>query len=1023
MHRPASARLLFVLACATGMRPAPAQPLPPLDEYQVRAFDVADGLLAGDVTGLAQTADGYLYVAGGRGLARFDGHGFHPVALHGFRSSFVRSLHAAGRARLWVVSRANDLGYLEGARFHALPAPPIPLRNLSATADGTLWSDAPDGLVRITPAAADPFARFTAAHGLPSGTIAGVVDLADGQRVVVSAHRLARVETDPARSGGLRFVPFGPRYRRLVALRADTNGLWLALADHVLRYHDGRFTRHGPGHEPLHLGAFAWTDRGGAPLPDAFIRHVRLAAEDPLADGGSGGVPAHALLARDGTWWLSVRDRHDRRGDLLRRGAGPAQPMPLRPHLDFQRIQHLLEDHEGSLWVGTDRGLFQLSRRRVFALAARQGLTEGFTAPVLQTRDGAVWVGTWGGGLHRFADGRLLARYTIADGLPDDRVRALHEAADGALWVGTYRGLAAIRDGRVVLREDGLGEVRAFAETRGGASRSRIPTLWVGTEGRLLRRTRHGFVPYRPDRLGNRGIWALHAARDGALWVGAERGLFRLAGGTLRAFGAADGLRGPFVTSIHEEGDGTLWFGTYEHGLHRYRDGRFAALTTREGLHHDGVWRMLDDGHGGVWMSSDQGIFRVDHARLHAVADAVARGERVPPPLAPVVFTEAEGMPNRESNRASPGGWRLADGRLVFNNVAGIVVIDPRSAVAAPPPPHAVIQRVVADGKPLPVPAADLPTLPPGTKHLAFDFAALSFIAPEQNHYRYRLDGYDDAWVQGGTQPRAAYTNLPPGRYLFRVQGASGASPWGGPGAVYPFVVRPFPWQTWWFRLLAAAAVGGLVVLAYRRRVTRLLEMERLRLRIASDLHDDVGSNLSSIALLSEMLRGRAHVDGLDRRQLDRLHQVAGETIGALRDVIWLIDPEHDDLAHLVGRMRGVTGDLLNGTACAFDVDEPVAARPLGAAFMRNVLLIYKEALHNVARHARARRVAIRVVDAQGVFVLHVEDDGVGFAEAAVRPGRGLANMRRRARQSGGRLEIARLPCGGTRVTFSARMA
>ncbi|HEU4628610.1 MAG TPA: two-component regulator propeller domain-containing protein [Gemmatimonadaceae bacterium] len=1022
--------LPIALACA-GPRSAAAQPLPPLDEYQVRAFDTDDGLLAADVTGLAQTSDGYLYVAGGRGLARFDGYRFERVPLPGARSHFIYRLFQDRQGRLWLLAKSlNLLGYHAGRRFHALPRAPVEINGFWQTADGAIWLGSNHGLLRLAPEdTTAPYTRLSTADGLPSDTVNGVFDLPDGERVAVTWGGLARMEPDPARPGGVRFVPVGPRISRLGTVRADAQGLWIGCGDPragdcVLRYRAGRLTRYGPDDDdadpPLPLLA---AEPASVVIRNGLPGH-RLPRALATADGR--GRPADevagALRAHDGALWVAMTSGREPRDYLARWRDGRLERIDLRDYLQFKDINHLLDDREGSLWVGTDRGLLQLVRRKVYALTRREGLAEGFTVPVLQTRDGAMWVGTWGGGLHRYADGRLTRRYTVADGLPDHRVRALYEAGDGTLWVGTSRGFAAIRGGRVVLGRASE-EVRAFAETPGAGERAGERTLWVATISRLLRRTPQGFVADRPGAWTRRGIWALHTARDGALWIGSEAGLFRLAGDSLRAFGEADGLRSSVIVSIHEEGDGTLWFGTYEDGLYRYRDGRFAAVTTREGLYHDGVWRMLEDGRGGIWMSSDQGIFRVDRARLHAVVDAVERGERPASPLAPLVFTEAEGMPNRECNRASPGGWRLRDGRLVFNNLAGVVVIDPTRATERLPPATTVLQDVVADGREVELSVAEPPTLARGTKQLAFDFAVLSFVAPGQNRYRYRLDGYDDGWVDAGTRRHASYTNLPPGHYTFRVQGANQASGWSEAAAAFTFTVPPLLWQTWWLRALAAAVLVALLAAAYRTRVARLLELERLRLRIASDLHDDVGSNLSSIALLSEMLQGHDRLDDLEQRQLQRINVAAEETIGALRDIIWLVDPKHDGLADLVVRMRTVAGDLMNGTAWAFEVAAPVSPRPLGMAFMRSVLLIYKEALHNVARHARARHVTIAIADECGRFVLRIEDDGVGFDERAVRAGQGLASMRRRAAQIHGRLDLASVPRRGTRVTLSAPMA
>jgi signal transduction histidine kinase len=295
-------------------------------------------------------------------------------------------------------------------------------------------------------------------------------------------------------------------------------------------------------------------------------------------------------------------------------------------------------------------------------------------------------------------------------------------------------------------------------------------------------------------------------------------------------------------------------------------------------------------------------------------------------------------------------------------------------------------------------------------------------VAPGQNHYRYRLRGYDEAWVDGGTRPTASYTNLAPDEYVFEVQGASGMSAWGPPTTA-ALTLRPLLWQAGWFRLLMLGAVAGLLAAAYQYRVQRLLEMERLRLRLAADLHDDVGSNISSIALISDMLKARVRHNDVSERHLQRIHAAAEDTVRALRDIIWLVDPKHDTLADLVRKMRRGRHTLLNGIECTFEVNTPVEPHPLDMDTMRNVFLIYKEALHNIAKHAAAQQVRITVDEQGGRLTLQIQDDGHGFDEAAIERGHGLANMRRRAQTVGGQIAIESTPGIGTRITFTAKMA
>lgn len=1002
------------------------EPLPLLDEYHVRAYTVADGLAASDIRVIAQDPTGYLYAGGGRGVARFDGRSFTPLALDGFETKLLDRMARDAQGRVWMVSRADDVGYIEDGGFRALPAAPVALSAMTHTSDGLTWFGSQGGIVRVDPDAAQPWTVFTTRDGLPSDRTSGVHELASGERLVLTEGGLAHLVPDSGARGGLRFepLPLPLPETALFAGHVHRSALWISVRNGMLRYQDDRIEElRRPDGRVLRAEELDWP-RGQSVL--LAWPSYRVDFGDALP--GDGRLrPQMILGARDGTRWISTMDSRSLNSELVREREGRFELVDLRSHMDFRRINRMFEDHEGGIWLGTDRGLFQISPRRVASLTARHGLQEVFTTAVLQTRDHSLWVGAFGGGLHRFSQGRLAATYEPGEGGSLLHVRSLLEASDGTLWIGARGGISAIGPDGIPRRIHPAGEVRDFLEVReadGGVA------LWAAEEGRVLvgRPPPGGtagpsawrFRELRPQ-VSAGVIWFLHQSADGTVWVGGEDGLFRLVEGSVSKVDVEGGPAAGFV-SVHEVSDGTLWFGSYDDGLFRYRDGRFARLTTAEGLLHDGVWSMLEDGLGGVWMSSDAGVFRVALSRLHEVADAVEAGERPRRLLSPLVFTEAEGLPSRECNRASPAGWRLRDGRLVFNNLAGVIVIDPERAIQVPPTPPTVLQAAAADGRPVQLGTGNPLRLPPGTRHVDFEFAALTFATPEQNRYRYRLEGYDEGWVRAFDR-RASYAGLPPGHYTFQVQGATGMGDWSEAAAAQAFVLPPFFWQTWWFRLLVLAAVGALLAAAYRYRVARLLEMERMRVRIASDLHDDVGSNLSSIALLSEMLRARNGVDGLERRQLERISRAAGETIDALREIIWLVDPKHDNASDLVRRMRATASALLNGTASEFAVSEPLPARRLEPLLVRQIFLIYKEALHNVVKHARARRVRTEVGVEDGRFRLTVADDGRGFAEAGVAVGQGLESMRRRAREAGGEIDVDSGPGRGTRVTFTVDMA
>lgn len=1030
MARMSFLALGFVLL-AQGAPLGATQALPDDPAYHVRVFGVGDGLPISEVQGVVEGTDGYLYVATGRGLVRFDGETFEAVPTPGL--SILRWMHRDRSGRIWLMSHGNRFGLLTSAGFRLLPpAPGYPhgpdpvqygrlIRSLSETSDGSIWLGGYDGLLRIAGDSTPELNLFTSAHGLPSDTAVGVFEVDDGDPVVVTLHRLARLRGN---GPDVRFEPFGPTCRTITDVRQVEGGLRLTCGEpgrptSVLEYRDGTFRDYPYGSTPRELELAAG---GGAPEefePQGFLFRSGTHLHTGLDWTALGREPAEGpvygldIVTRNGTRWLTGWTASDRRTTLVRIRDGRARQIRLDQEQPFLQISQLYEDREGSLWVATDRGLLQLTERPIQVLDDEHGLRHGFFMPVLEDRAGSFWVGSWGGGLHRLAEGRVARHLTDLDGLPSTNVRALFEAADGVLWAGTWRGLAAIRDDVVIGIHRADGEIRGMAQTADGR-------LWVaGADG--LFRMEHAAAPLAvADTVARGTFWTLHLDREGGLWAGGEEGLVRVTGEETRRFGADEGLTTSFVVSVAEEPDGTLWFGTLQDGLFRYRDGRFTALTVDDGLPDSGPWSLVDDGVGFAWMTSNQGLMRVAWDRLHEVADARAAGRMVAP-LQGTLFTEDDGLPSREFNRASPAGARLSDGRLAFNNMEGLVVVDPRR-IPATPPPVAAVRSVSADGRAIPVAAGGRAELPAGTRHLVLDLAALTFVPGSRPVFRYRVDGFDPDWVEGGTVARASYTGLAPGRYEFQVEVAAQPGAWSE-AAMVRFSVPPLVWQTWWFRLggigLVVAGLWG----AHHLRMRRALEVAHLRTRIASDLHDDIGANLSSIAILSDMLRSEGRLDERDRRHLDRLGTAAVDTIEGLRDVIWLVDPRHDNLTDLIRKLREVAGALLASLEWEMTVSEPLPDRRLAPRVVRNTLLIYKEALHNAVRHGGAARVSIEIEGAGRLLRLAVIDDGRGFDEAAIRPGRGLSGMRRRAAEVAGRLEIEAAPGRGTRVAFEVEMA
>jgi signal transduction histidine kinase len=510
-------------------------------------------------------------------------------------------------------------------------------------------------------------------------------------------------------------------------------------------------------------------------------------------------------------------------------------------------------------------------------------------------------------------------------------------------------------------------------------------------------------------------------------------GLGQLKAGRLRQFRKSDGLSSDFVQCLLPGGDGALWIGTSDGGLNRLKDGQFAAIGMRQGLPNNVICHLVEDRRGFFWIGSHGGILRVAKAEL----DRCAEGEISA--VSGLVYGRGDGMPTLEcAGGLQPAGTQTADGRLWFSTSKGLVAVDPENVTTNQLAPPVVIEELRVDDQILDsgCPTGTPRRIPPGRQRFEIRYTGLSFSAPERVLFKYRLQGLEKQWTEAGTRRVAAYSYLPPGDYVFRVIACNNDGVWNLTGASRAFTVLPHVWQTLWFRSLAGGGVAAVVGLAMlwtaRRKLRRHIErverqqaIERERARIAQDIHDDLGASLTRISLLSQTARAELDNPRQAAANLDRIYSTARELTRAMDEIVWAVNPRHDTLDSLASYLGRFAQDFLGtaGLRCRLDVPVRLPAWPLTAEIRHNLFLAFKEALHNVLKHAAAKQVSISLVLSPNAFVVTVEDDGQGFAlaEAVAAPeprGNGIRNMSRRLTDIGGRCEIESEPGKGTRLSF-----
>jgi signal transduction histidine kinase/CheY-like chemotaxis protein/ligand-binding sensor domain-containing protein len=773
----------------------PAQALEPskaLTQYVQEVWQQEEGLPENDVTTILQTRDGYIWLGTEEGLVRFDGVRFTVFDRSNtpeLASPYITSLLEGRDGSLWIGTGGGGVCRLKAGKFSVPPALVVlssdDVRSFYESADGALWIGT--GGHGIGCLKDGKFSRYTTADGLANDFVWALAGTGDGTLWVGTDHGLDRLKDGKFTLYSTKDGLPNDVVWSLAWGRAGT--LWIGTGGGLCRLQDGK----------LHVYA---SNRDKYPVKSLY--------ED-----------------RHGTLWLGTEGHGLER---ITNGSGSAYTT--REGLPNDTVMAVLEDDEGSLWIGTfGGGLVRLKDASFVTIGTEQGLSAADINAVYEGHDGSVWIGTSGGGLNRLKNGEV-THYTRKQGLPSDEVWSVLEGRDGSIWAGTNGGgLARLRDGRIVTysTKNGLSNdsVRALLEDPQG-------DLWIGTRSGGLNRLRDGKLTLYSTRNGlpSDVIRALYIDPGGTLWVATDGGLVALEGGgatddegrgrrySIKTYTTKDGLANNATCSIDQDREGTLWVGSCTGGLSRFKDGKFTAYTTRQGMFDDIVFRILEDDQDNLWMSCNRGVYRASKRELNQLAEGKIKQIHC------VSYGVSDGMGSRECNGGfQPAGWKTKDGRLWFPTLKGVAVVDPARLRIDEHPPRVMIESVFIDGEA--VPASANIEVPAGHSKLEIHYTGLSFSAPRKVRFKFQLLGFDKTWVDAGSRRIAYYTNVPPGKYSFRVIACNGEGVWNLQGATLELYLEPHFYQTLWFYtlsalLLLAAAMGG-----YRLRIRQIRVRER----------------------------------------------------------------------------------------------------------------------------------------------------------------------------------------------------
>lgn len=1024
-------------------------------DYLIDVWTADNGLRSSSVTAIAQTPDGYLWIGTYNGLARFDGVRFvmfDPANTLALQRARVRRLNVDASGTLWINTYDGSLTSFRDGKFQ-----------LEWKGDGS--SDATTSII----SARSNSITFLLHTGellrrrseqeqwqllRPPGLSSGTLCVEDREGTIWGRGR----DQHLWRFSGERFeltpTNSGLEGSALHCLSTDTTGnLWVGTEREVAMWTGSCFQSMTPtnGESPLNVSLLHI-----APDGDVWIianERVRKARDrqwifEAESCGGlfSGNQDRLGLQEdRNGGAWIY----HYGKGLFHIRADGHTSQLALEENFPGERVDCFFEDREGNLWTGVDRGgLVRLRQKRFVSLMPDDGTmsesseegarnTSAATAKaavsVAEDSRGGIWIGTYGGGLHRLYDGNWQS-FSVPGGTRRGFVFSVYPDAESRLWVSAgEEDLFVKTEEQFRPTTPAVHGVKALLASRDGR-------VWIGNKSGLWSWFKGQTRQFRTE-VRRTDIRALAEDPNGIIWAGAGDGfLYRIATNGVQAFQTGDNLPAQPIWSLHADDDGAVWVGTFRGGLLRFRDGHFDRFTTKDGLPDDVICQILDDGNGRLWIGSQQGIFWISKSDVDDFAHGKSKSINC------TAYGRYDGLPSLEcSGSYQPAACRTHDGHLLFCTLKGVVSVNPKELAPNRLPPPVVIEEVFVDGQTQnqSTAGASNPTfveVPPGKRQVEFRYAGLSFVSPDRVRFRYQLVGLDKSMIEAGTRRSAQYSFLPPGNYTFRVTACNNDGVWNEETAAVSLKVLPHFYEAWWFWPGIALSALVAVAVAVRQVVVRRLHLqleelerqravERDRARIAKDIHDDLGAGLTQITLLSELARREPSAQA--EAHLERISDSARKMTRRIDEIVWAVDPQHDTLDGLMDYISAFTEDFLRtaGIRCRMDMPAALPALHLSAELRYNLFLALKEALNNVVKHARATEVRLGLRLENNGFTLVVQDDGRGIplnpaTENGERlmGGHGLPNLEKRLAAIGGRCVVQSMASQGTRIELAVQI-
>lgn len=704
-------------------------------------------------------------------------------------------------------------------------------------------------------------------------------------------------------------------------------------------------------------------------------------------------------------------------------------------------IISLTTDKAGIIWAGSHlgEGISTLERKQIkfnsirTNAATNSGLNDDVVWAIFEDHEKLLWIGTYRGGLNRFDEqSNTFSYYKNEPGnlfsLSGNHVRSIAEDPFGNMWIGTYSG-GLNHWNRTSNRFTRYLKSAKDSFSIGGNQIQRLyidsdSVMWIGVFGGGLNKLdlknfdarNPRFIKYMnnpadPFSISDNRIYAIYEDRGKNLWIGTF-------GGGLNKFDKKNGVFERFVNErsnpsslpnnrimcLYEDLDGNFWVGTSGNGLVKFdrTENKYKSYGAEDGISTDVIYGILEDDQNNLWLSTSNGIFKYSYRTGKSMN-----------------YGLQDGVQSLEFN----GGayFKASDGEMYFGGISGINNFYPQDVKNNQFIPPIVITSIKIANNKLKGEIDSL-MLSYDENFVTFEFAALSYSNPEYNYYSYMLTGFDANWKFTDAKYRVAnYTNLPPGTYIFKVRGANNDRVWNPIETEVLISISPPFWRTFWFISLAVILIStGIYYLGTIRSRNELL-IERLKAKLAADLHDNVGSGLTEISILSELAQQNASSTNVNvHSKLKNISEISRQLVDNMSDIVWVVNPNRDSLRDLLVRLKDSYSDILNFYGISFRIIniDKLEDLSLPMEYRQNLYLMFKEGINNTIKHSKCKKITLEANVRKNIIELTLKDDGIGFSTDESPLGNGIRNIETRSKNIGGKIKWKSSPGMGTTITF-----